>query len=384
MNKVRIGIVGYGNMGRSHAANLLKGQVKGGILAGICDISENKRKLIQELDKDLLVFEKAEDMIASDDIDAILVATPHYDHPIIGIQGFKAGKHMLLEKPIGVYTKIIKDLNQAAEESEGLFTIMYNQRTNPVYQKVKDMVDSGELGDLIRIHWVITDWFRSEFYYQSGGWRATWKGEGGGVLINQCPHQIDLLQWMFGMPSKVRGFLSYGKYHDIEVEDDVTAYMEFENGATGMFVTSTGEAPGTNRLEVSGTKGKLVVEKNQLTFYRNRQDLFDFTKSSKEGFAKPENWTCTIPVEGHETGHVGIMQNFVDGILHGTQQLAPGQEGIKGLTISNAIHLSSWLDKEVTLPIDDELFYNLLQDKISKSKVEKEDKDVILDVAGSH
>ena len=296
----------------------------------------------------------------------------------------RQGKHVLVEKPIGVYTKAVRKLNEAARKSDKVFTIMYNQRTNPVYQKVKELIQSGEVGDLKRIVWTITDWYRTQFYYNSGGWRATWKGEGGGVLLNQCPHNIDLWQWMFGLPTRVRSFCSYGKYHDIEVEDDVTAYFEYENGATGVFITSTGEAPGRNRLEISGDKGMLVVERGEITFMRNTQETSEHLQTCDKGFDKPENWECKIPVNGKETGHIGIMQYFTDAILEGKEQLSPGAEGINGLSLSNAIHLSSWTDGWVVLPVDEDKFYDMLQEKIKNSKVVKTVNDVTLDVKGSH
>ncbi len=385
MDKVRIGVVGIGNMGSAHAMQLYNGKVKGAVLSAVCDKNEARFALVDKhMDDTVSKYTSLTAMLADDVVDGVIIATPHYDHPELGIEVLNAGLHVLVEKPIGVYTKAVEALNEAAQNSDQVFTIMYNQRTNPVYQKVREMVQSGEIGELIRVNWVITDWFRSDFYYQSGGWRATWEGEGGGVLLNQCPHQIDLIQWICGMPKRVRGFAHYGKYHDIEVEDDVTAYFEYPNGATGVFITSTGEAPGTNRLEISGDKGKLVVEKGIITFYRNRIGASEFCKTTKTGFDKPENWQCHIPIVGEETGHVGIMQSFVDAILSGKEQIAPGLEGINGLSLSNAIHLSSWTDDWVTFPINQDLFYDILQKKIAESTIIKEETSVVLDVSGSH
>ena len=386
MDNVRIGVVGIGNMGTSHAKQLHEGLVKNATLAAVCDIKPERLDWAKDYFGEGVKTYLSFDDIASDkDIDALIIATPHYDHPTLGIKTLEAGKHVLVEKPIGVYTKAVRALNEAAAKSDKVFTIMYNQRTNPVFRKVRDMVRGGELGEIKRVIWVITDWFRTEFYYNSGGWRATWEGEGGGVLLNQCPHNIDLMQWICGMPKRVRSFCDYGKYHNIEVEDDVTAFFEYENGATGVFITSTGEAPGTNRLEISGDRGRLVVQnRNEITFYRNRENTSDFLKNSNEGFAKPENWECKIPVEGKETAHVGIMQYFTDRILFGKDQLSPGEEGINGLTVSNAIHLSSWTNDWVELPLDEDKFYEMLQGKIKNSTVKKGGDDVVVDIQGSH
>jgi predicted dehydrogenase len=385
MDKVRIGIVGVGNMGSSHAKNLYEGKVKQAVLTAICDIKQERCDWAKnQFNGEIETFTNIDDLIKANIVDALIIATPHYVHPTLGIKTLEAGLHVLVEKPIGVYTKAVEELNEVAKSTDKVFTIMYNQRTNPVYQKVRNMIQEGELGELIRVNWVITNWFRSQYYYDSGDWRATWEGEGGGVLLNQCPHQIDLIQWLCGMPSRVRAFAHHGKYHNIEVEDDVTAYLEYPNGATGVFITSTGEAPGTNRLEISGDKGKLVVENNQITFYRNKIGVFEYSRTTTEGFKQPENWKCEIPVEGVETGHCGIMQSFVDAILHGKEQLSPGLDGICGLSLSNAIHLSSWTDDWVSIPVDGDKFYHMLMDKVKSSTFKKEAKDVVLDVKGSH
>jgi len=385
MDKVKIGIVGIGNMGTSHAIHLFEGKVKDAELVAVCDKKQSRLDwAIKEFEGNVATFLSIEELIAANCVDALIIATPHYDHPVMGIQGLEANLHILVEKPIGVYTKVVKDLNKRAIGSNQVFTIMYNQRTNPVYIKVRDLVQSGELGELRRVNWIVTHWYRTQFYYNSGGWRATWEGEGGGVLINQCPHQLDLIQWICGMPSKIRAFCNYGKYHDIEVEDEVTAYLEYPNGATGVFITTTGEAPGTDRLEIVGDRGKIIVENNELTFYRNRIGEREHNAVSQKGFEKPENWECKIPVEGIETSHVGIMQNFINAIRMGEEQISPGIEGIQGLTISNAMHLSSWLDDWVVLPIDEDLFYEKLQEKIASSMGQKEDQDIVLNVEGTH
>ncbi|MBZ4645319.1 MAG: hypothetical protein PWR27_1060 [Petroclostridium sp.] len=372
MDKVRIGIIGIGNMGSAHAKNLVKGEVPGGELVAVCDSNPERLKWAREnLGEDIQLFDNAHTFFNSNSVDAVLVATPHYDHPPLAIKAFEYGLHVLIEKPAGVYTKQVREMNEAAEKSGKVFGIMYNQRTNPLYQKLKDLIESGELGEIKRTNWIITTWYRSQSYYNSGGWRATWAGEGGGVLLNQDPHQLDLWQWICGMPKRVRAFCAFGKYHDIEVEDDVTAYVEYENGATGVFITSTGETPGTNRFEIAGDRGKIVVEDGKLTFWRTRIGERQFNREYTGGFGEPECWKCEIPITGKETAHVGIMTNWVEAILKGTKLLAPGVEGIKGLTISNAMHLSAWTDAWVELPIDEDLFYEKLQEKIKSSTFKK-------------
>jgi len=386
VDKVRIGVVGIGNMGSAHTKYLVAGEVPNAELTAVCDINPKRLEWAKEnLGEHIKLFENAEAMFESGTVDGVIIATPHYDHPPLAISAFNHGLHVLIEKPAGVYTKQVREMNDVAQKSGKVFGIMYNQRTNPVYQKLRDLIKSGELGEIRRIIWIITNWYRSQSYYDSGGWRATWAGEGGGVLINQCPHNIDLWQWICGMPKRVRAFCYYGKYHDIEVEDDVTAYMEYENGATGLFVTTTGEAPGTNRWEITGDRGKIVVEDGKLTFWRLRVSERQFNKEYRGGFGAPECWKCEVPVRGVETAHRGITTNWVNAILKGTPLLAPGVEGINGLTISNAIHLSSWLNDWVEIPFDEELFYQKLKEKIETSRF-KEDKkeDKVLDVEGTY
>ncbi len=375
MEKVRFGIIGIGNMGSSHAANVYAGKVPKMELAAICDISEQRREYAKSKYPDVPVFESSHDLITSGLVDAVIIAVPHYSHPPIAIDAFENGINVITEKPAGVYTKQVLQMNEAAKKSGKLFGIMYNQRTNPVYQKLRTLVKSGELGSIKRISWVITDWYRPQFYHDSCTWRSTWKTEGGGALINQNPHQLDLWQWIFGMPKRVMSHVSFGKYYDIEVEDDVTAFMEYENGTTGTYITSTGEAPGTNRLEVACDMGRIVIENDKMIFDRNVISEREFNKTNKAVFGRPECWKCEIPISvPSEQGHVLILRDFTKALLTGSELLAPGYEGINGLTISNAIHYSAWTggwaDTE-NFPHDE--FYDILKEKIKNSKTVKKE-----------
>jgi predicted dehydrogenase len=263
-------------------------------------------------------------------------------------------------------------MNAAAEKSGKIFAIMFQQRQRPFYTKLKDLIDSGETGKLKRVNWTITDWYRSQSYYNSGSWRATWAGEGGGVLLNQCPHQLDIWQWLFGMPKTVTAFCEFGKYHDIEVEDDVTAYMTYESGMTATFIASTGEAPGTNRLEIACDMGKLVAENNTLTFWRNRASERKFNAEFTGSFGSPECWKCEIPLQPDNVWHEGIISNFVDAILDGKKLIAPGEEGLNSLMLSNAMLMSEWNgNKAIALPFDDAEFYNIIKQKIDNSVFHK-------------
>jgi predicted dehydrogenase len=383
MDKVRVGIIGVGNMGASHAKSIIGGAVPQLELTAVADESPERRKWAAENLGGVTVYAQAEDLIAGKLCDAVIIASPHYQHPVLTIKALEAGLHVMCEKPAGVYTRQVREMNAAADKSGLVFALMFNQRTNCLYREMHRLVTGGELGAIKRVNWIITDWYRTQSYYDSGSWRATWAGEGGGVLLNQCPHQLDLLQWICGMPSKIRAFCHNGKWHDIEVEDDVTAYLEYPNGATGVFVTSTGDAPGANRFEVTLEYGKLVCENNELTLWQLDVNEREFCKTAPGGFDKPP---CTVqkPVlDGKNEQHAGVLKAFGEKILRGTPLIADGREGINGLTLSNAMHLSSWTDAAVPLPIDEDLFLEEFNKRLESSRA-KTGSGKVFDTSGSY
>jgi predicted dehydrogenase len=365
---IRLGIIGIGNMGSDHARNILAGKVPRLRLAAVCDLDAERLNFAG----DIKTFTDSRQLIRSGEVDAVIVATPHYSHTTIGIDALEQGLHVVVEKPISVHKSDCERLIAAHAKRGGqVFSAMFNQRTDPFYQKIRDLIRSGELGEIRRINWIITNWFRTEAYYASGGWRATWAGEGGGVLLNQCPHNLDLLQWMFGMPVSVRAFCRFGQYHDIEVEDDVNAFMQFKNGATGVFITTTGEAPGTNRLEISAERGKLVYENERLSFTRNEVEMTKFSRTTKSGFAMPATWDVTIPVSGHGEQHVGVLKNFVAAILDGAPLIAPAEDGIHSVELANAMLYSSFTGKTIEMPLDGKAYERHLKKLIASSTVKK-------------
>lgn len=384
MDEVRLGIIGIGGMGTNHALNIVKGLVPQMRLTAVADINDTRLKWAKEnLPENVKCFSDGREMIDSGECDAVLIATPHYFHPEFVIYALSHGLHAISEKPAGVYTKQVREMNEVAEKSDMVFAIMFNQRTNCVYRKLHEMIESGELGALKRVNWIITDWYRTQSYYDAAGWKATWDGEGGGVLLNQCPHQLDLLQWLCGLPVKVRAFCHEAKWHNIEVEDDVTAYMEFANGATGVFVTTTGDAPGTNRLELTFEMGKIVCEHDKLIFDRLKVNERDFCKTEPNGFAKPPMERIEIETDGKNEQHVGVLKAFTDRILSGGKLIAEGSEGINGLLLSNAMFLSSWLGKEISIPFDEELFLEELNKRRKLSK-KKEGSGIVFDTEGTY
>lgn len=384
MEKVKLGIIGAGNMGSGHISNILAGKTPEIELVAVADRREVRRAWVKEtVPENVKIFEEGTQLIECGLCDAVLIAVPHYQHPVLAKEAFAKGLHVMCEKPAGVYTKAVREMNEAAEKSGKVFAMMFNQRTNCVYRKMHEMVSTGQLGALKRVNWIITDWYRTQIYYDSGDWRATWDGEGGGVLLNQCPHQLDLLQWICGLPKTVQAFCQEGKWHDIEVEDDVTAYLEFENGATGVFVTTTGDAPGTNRFEVTGELGKLVCENDTLTFWKLSQNEREFCRSSKEGFATPPCEKLIVETDGQNLQHVGVLNAFAGNILRGEPLVADGREGIRGLTLSNAMHLSSWLKRPVEIPFDEDLFLAEL-DKRRQNSRKKTGQDLTFSTEGTY
>ena len=384
MEEVRIGIIGLGGMGANHAKSIVEGKVPRMRLTAVADNRDGRLEWAKEnLPAEVQHFSDGKELIDSGVCDAVFVSTPHYQHPEFVIYALQHGLHAISEKPAGVYTKQVREMNEAAEKSDKVFAIMFNQRTNCVYRKLHEMMNSGELGALKRVNWIITDWYRTQSYYDATGWKATWDGEGGGVLLNQCPHQLDLLQWLCCLPVKVRAFCHEAKWHDIEVEDDVTAYMEFANGATGVFVTTTGDAPGTNRLELTFEMGKIICEHDKLSFDRLSVNEREFCRTEPNGFAKPQMEHIEVETDGLNEQHVGVLKAFAGRILDGTPLVAEGKEGIHALMLSNAMYLSSWLEQTVELPIDENVFLAELNKRRSASK-SKTDKGIVFDTTGTY
>ena len=385
MSKVKLGIIGIGNMGTNHAKSIMGGKCPEIQLCAVADINPDRLTWAKnEYKEEVACFADAIEMLDSGLIDACLIAVPHYDHTKFAVECIKRGIHVMVEKPAGVYTKQVREMNAEAEKHpEVVFGMMFNQRTNCVYRKLRELVQSGKYGNIRRTNWIITDWYRPQCYYDSGNWRATWSGEGGGVLLNQCPHQLDLWQWICGMPVKVQSHLHYGKWHDIEVEDDVTTYVEYENGATGVFITTTGDAHGTNRFEIQMDRAKFVVEHNKLIMEEYEMTEQEFSKTNTSAFATVKSEYSEVETDGKNEQHVGVLNAWADAILHGGKLVAHGSEGINGLMLSNAMHLSAFLGKEVSLPIDEELYYNELMKRVATSRRKEGVKAVFADTANS-
>ena len=380
MKQVRLGIIGIGAQGGAYAGFISEGKVENMVIGAICDIDPAKKEMCAEKYPNVPFYDNYIEMLESGDVDAVVTTVPHYLHPEMGIEALKRNIHTLLEKPAGVYTKQVKELNEfAATKPELTYGVFFNQRTNPLYQKLKELIDNGEIGNIRRTNWIITTWWRPQGYYDQSAWRATWGGEGGGVLVNQAPHQIDLLQWICGMPKKVYSNVKYGYQRNIAVEDEVTAMFDYGNGATGVFITATHDIVGTDRLEILGDNGKIVVDdskkitikrllkpESEMSDTMSMQDVMQIFMGGDVSDIYTEEVIEFESVWGAQ--HCSVLENFAANILDGTPLIAPGSDGINGVALANAIHLSSWLGKEVELPIDEDLYFAELTKKVEEEK----------------
>ena len=387
MSKIKLGIIGFGNMGTGHTSNIMGGNCPEVELVAICDKNPDRCEFGKNKypDANITYFTDAIEMLDSGLIDSCLVAVPHYDHAKYSMECMKRGIHVMCEKPAGVYTRQVREMIAESEKHpEVVFGMMFNQRTNPVYRKMYELVHSGKYGEIRRTNWLITNWYRSQAYYNSSDWRATWAGEGGGVLLNQCPHQLDLWQWICGMPVKVQSKIKYGAWHDIEVDDDVTTFVEYENGATGVFITTTGDGKGSNRFEVQMDGAKLVVEDDKLTVTEFEMKESEFTKTNTEVFGMVKTHNLEVEIEEKNPQHIGVVNAWAGKILHGTPLIAEGAEGLKGVILSNAMHLSDFLGKEVEIPFDEDLYYEELMKRVATSKKKENVTATFADTNGTY
>ena len=384
--KVKLGIIGIGNMGSGHAANIVKGNCPELELVAIADKNPARLDWARaQYPETVTYFDNAIDMLDSGLVEAVIVAVPHYDHPTFGIAAMERGIHVMVEKPAGVYVKQVREMNEvAAKHPEVVFGMMFNQRTNHIYRKMHELVHSGKYGRIRRTNWLITNWYRPQAYYDSGDWRATWSGEGGGVLMNQCPHQLDLWQWICGLPVKVQSNLHFGAWHDIEVEDDVTTYVEYADGATGVFITTTGDGHGSNRFEIQMDKAKLVAEGDKLTVLEFSMSEPEFTKTNTKPFGHVDVTEVEVETDGLNPQHIGVLNAWAGAILRGTDLVANGVEGINGVQLSNAMHMSAFLGKTVELPVDENEYYEELMKRVATSRRKENVNAVFADTADTY
>lgn len=378
--QVRLGVVGLGNIAQQHIQNVVNGHVADCKVTAVC--SRSGQSLAQQLN--IAHFDNADSLIGSGVCDAVLVATPTYTHTDIGAAVLNAGLHLLMEKPLDLSLKHAEE-TLALQGGEQIFALMLNQRTDPLFLAMQEVIANGTIGDITRTHWTMTNWFRPEAYFQVSDWRATWQGEGGGLLLNQCIHNLDIFQWLCGMPSKVQAFCRFGHTHDIEVEDEATAYFEYANGASGVFIGSTGEAPGVNRFDIIGDNGSLNFDGETLWLTENKQSTSEFSRNTRDMFGMPETSRREIVVDRGVNQHALVLSNFVAAITQGTELIAPASEGLASLELANAMLLSSWEQRSLTLPLNADEYQIALQKKLETSSLRKKaDIDVNIEMDASY
>jgi len=361
--EVRLGVIGVGSMGSWHANAVLEGRIPRCRLTAVCDILPEARDQFPSVKR----FADPAELIKSESVNAVLLATPHYLHTTVGIAALESGLHVLTEKPMAVHKADAERMLAAHQGRATRFAVMFQLRTEPLWLKVRQLVRTGEIGRASRINWTVTDWFRTDAYYASAVWRASWKGEGGGILVNQCVHNLDLWQWILGMPARVRAVCCFGKRHSIEVEDEAYAIFEYADGAVGQFCASTCEAPGVNRWEIAGDRGLLLIENGKISLTRNEEPADSVIRRSRHAYETPEVWRASIPEGGKGGGHNAVIRNFTDAILDGTPLIAPATEGINQVELSNAILHSSVTGKPVDLPLDSGEFEETMRALAAKS-----------------
>ncbi|HPA19236.1 MAG TPA: Gfo/Idh/MocA family oxidoreductase [Verrucomicrobiae bacterium] len=364
---MKLAIVGLGNIGRMHAQNLLAGKAPGVELAAIVE-----SRPIPPGEFDVVPhFGKLAALIKADVADAVLVATPSFDHFPTAIAALKAGLHALVEKPIALHAADARILESAAKRTKCKIAVMLNQRLDNRYERIRDIVVSGKLGHVRRFSWAMTNWFRPDIYFTSSPWRGTWKGEAGGALLNQCIHNLDILAWLFGMPKRLRAYCAMGKYHKIEVEDEVNACMEFPNGISGSFVGSTGEHPGVNRLEIFGDRGTLLFNNDELVITTLKQSLQEYSATTTDPFGTPEFDRIRETLAPAPPRHSDIIRNFADYIATGAPPIGPARDGAQSVELANAMLYSTWTNRDVTFPLDAAAYKRALMRRIAKSHLRK-------------
>jgi len=361
---VRIGLVGLGSFGRQHA-HWMQALPELELVA-TCDHAVGPLSAAPEPQH----FTSYRELHRSGLVEAVLIASPHHTHAAIAADALASGLHVLLEKPIARHIAEAHELLARPPAAGQQFAVMLNQRMNPAHQQLKQLIEEQRLGRLQRINWICTPWFRTQAYYRSADWRGTWAGEGGGLLMTLCLHQLDILQWLCGLPTSLHAFGAFGKHHDIEVEDEVTAYMQFAGGASGVFVGSSGECPGTNRFELVGTGGRALLNDGTLSLVENEVPSDEFIRASAEGWAHPNTRIVNLPVGSMtEGGHSQILRNFARAVRGRETLLTPANAGLGSLELAGAMLLSMFQKRAVELPLDAAELANELERRTATSKL---------------
>ena len=370
MEQIRTVLIGFGGMGRQYAAMLRDGEIEGMTLTGVCCRNAPGQQLLREEYPGVAIYQDVEDTLThAGAYDAALIVTPHTSHVAIARRMVAAGKHILLDKPAGVYAREVRALVEQAAAARVSFGMMFNNRANAAFAKARELLQSGIVGTPVRAVWVCNTWFRTPAYHKSAPWRSSWNGECGGLLINQSQHYLDIWQWLLGAPDAVYADLCFGRYAPITVDDAVDMQLYYDNGLHGTFISSTGENPGVNRLEIWGEKGRLCVEDTaRVLVDENEMPTTAFAACNREVYGKLAHHVREIPVKANPEMYQTILRRFSDHLRKGTPLLADGEDGLRAVELTNAAYVSAWQGRKIRLPVDPAVYEELLHKKIEEEQ----------------
>lgn len=368
---IRTAIIGVGVMGKKYAEMITAGRVRNMYLSAVVA----RRDSIQEWAEGLTntngvkpkVYTSANDLFNNpDEYDAVLIVTPHRTHPDFARRAFQQGKHVICDKPAGITIGQAVQMAKDAKAADRIYGMIFHQRRYPKYNKIKEMLEAKELGDLSRIMLVNSRYFRTASYHRSGSWRSSWCGEGGGALINQGAHILDIWQWLFGMPNEIYADIPFGKYNSFMVDDEATIHMRYKDDMTAVFMLTTGEAIWEERLEIIGSKGKILLENDTLHIWRYSSDSNEYIKTQQ--VTSRENMECLeeiIQFEKAEEPYVQMLENFADAVISNDASIltASGESAVNQMMLTNAAYYSAWKGCRVQLPLNAEDYEKALEEQ---------------------
>ena len=362
-NQVRAALIGFGGMGKIYAKMLYAGMVPDLKLIGVCSRNAQGQELLRKEFSGVEIYQDADDMAShADAFDAVIIVTPHTSHVPIGLQMVRLHKHILMDKPAGINAGEVEELVRTCEERNVVFAMMFHNRCLPAFAAAQQMLSEGALGTLHRAVWVCNSWYRTPAYHRSAPWRSSWNGECGGLMINQNPHYLDLWNWLFGMPQKVYASLEFGRYNDFAVDDAADIQFFYETGFHGTMISATGEAPGINRLEIWGSKGKLTIEDGKtLHFDENQVSTAEFARTNQDIFTVLPHKCREIPVTPLQNPYGAVMQRFAESVGGKEKVVADGTDGLKEVQLANAIYVSGWEEKRVQVPVQEQRYLDGLR-----------------------
>lgn len=387
MKKIRIGIIGFGKHGSHYVRRYLETDIcKEVELTAIAENNSVRLDWAKKHLENVAFFDDAIKMLDSGLIDACQIVVPHPDHYFYIKECFKRGIHVLCEKPLCVYADEARSIIEEHQKhySDLVFGVMLNQRQNPLFRKLKELLDNKTYGTILRADWTITNWYRNQVYFDESYWHATWIGEAGGLMMNQAIHQLDLWQWLFGLPDRVYAKLGYGKGHDIETDDEASIFFEYNDGVVGTFTASTNDFSGSNCLKIRTDQALLIIENKKITVKEIKRESASAMHNYQLMYEKPALIETEIKIEGTDPKHEGVVNEFTSAIINKTPLETDGAQGLNSIILANAIYLSSFLNKEIEIPCDEKLYREEFSKRIANSHYRSAAMDSISGILSSY